>query len=97
MWLEQLRRIKAETIALDDAVAAFAAAKTIRAEYEARQLDVPTWIEELMRDLNHVIKSATADRIAARKSEIRAQLSGLETHAEKRRRLTAELDALDKG
>jgi hypothetical protein len=90
-----LKRLDLDTIELDQAVAYEVFAKQLRAGFEARQLDVPEWLNDQLRGLNRTIESKVADRKALRIRELKTGLANLETPAEKRARLKTELDALE--
>lgn len=79
---------------LVDTVSLLWAAKGIRAELESKGAGVPEWLDAQIRAMNRAVEMLTADARALRAKEIRAALSGLETKAEQRARLEAELAAL---
>ena len=79
---------------LDDLVAMAAFGRTLRAEYEAHQIEEPEFVGAKLKALRAEIADRNADKIAARKSEIKARLDALKSPKEKAAELRKELEAL---
>jgi len=79
---------------LDDLVAMAAFGRTLRAEYEAHQIEEPEFVGTKLKALRAEIADRNADKIAARKSEIKARLDALKSPKEKAAELRKELEAL---
>lgn len=94
--LNELRRFNDASGSLEDALGLSAYAKMLRAEYVARQIEVPEWLDVKERELNRFILLRTEEARAKRLSEIRSQLAALETPTDKRARLEKEREALEK-
>jgi hypothetical protein len=63
----------------------------LRAEYEAQRVPEPDYVGLQLNAIRREIESKMADKREARKREIRSQLSGLKTAAERRAELEKEL------
>ena len=79
---------------MDDLVAMAAFGRTLRAEYEAHQIEEPEFVGTKLKALRAEIADRNADKIAARKSEIKARLDALKSPKEKAAELRKELEAL---
>jgi hypothetical protein len=94
--LNEFKNFNAERMQVDELIALSAYGKALRAEYEAHQVEVPSYVSTQLNALTREIKSRTADALAARRKQIDAQLESLRTPAEKRAALEAEAASLDK-
>lgn len=88
--LKELKSFDAERCDLDQLVALSAFAKVLHAEYEARNIQVPEWLDDSRRALAREIEGRRRDALELRLKEVRAGQSGLLTAAEKREKLAAE-------
>jgi hypothetical protein len=80
---------------LDELVALSAFGKSLRAEYEAHQVEVPDYVGTQLNALSREIKGRVADKVEARRRQIQTQLDQLKTPAERREELKAELAKID--
>jgi len=93
--LEQLRNCLADRLDLQQAVALSAFARTLRAEFEAHQIEEPDWLGEKIKMLHREIRAMNADAVAARLRSARARLEALRTPDEKRAQLQKEISELE--
>ncbi len=93
--INELKRFNADTTQLEDTIVLSAVGKLVRAEYEARNVEVPAWLDDVNRRLTRAIDTQTREAKELRRKELLATKSGLETREEKRLRVEAELAALD--
>jgi NADH/NAD ratio-sensing transcriptional regulator Rex len=93
--LEQLKRLDIDRIQLDEALALTAFAKTLRAEYEQRNIEIPEWLDNRTRALNREIEIRRLDTLEQRLKTAKAQQAALKTPDEKRQRLTTEIQKLE--
>ena len=80
---------------LDELVAMAAFGRTLRAEYGAHQIEEPEFVGAKLKSLRAEIADRNADKIAARKSEIKARLDSLKSPREKAIELRKELADLE--
>ena len=80
---------------LDELVAMAAFGRSLRSEYEAHQIEEPEFGGAKLKSLRAEIADRNADKIAARKSEIKARLDALKSPKEKAAELRKELEALE--
>ena len=80
---------------LDDLVAMAAFGRSLRAEYEAHQLDEPEFIGAKLKSLRAEIADRNADKVAARKRELAARIDSLKSPREKKAELLKELAELE--
>jgi hypothetical protein len=80
---------------LDDLVATAAFGRMLRNEYEAHQIDEPEFVATKLKALRAEIADRNADKIAARKAEIKARLDSLKSPKEKAAELRRELQELE--
>lgn len=92
--LKELRSFDADRCDIDQLVALSAFAKVLHAEYEARNINVPEWLDDSRRTLAREIEGRRRDALELRLKEVRAQKSGLMTASEQREALAAEEAAL---
>jgi hypothetical protein len=94
MDLQTFKNYNTARADLDDLVAMAAFGRTLRAEYEAHQIEDPEFVGAKLKSLRAEIADRNADKIAARKSEIKARLDALKSPKEKAAELRKELEAL---
>lgn len=94
--LNEIRNWNVDAAGLDQTVATLAMAKLVRAEFDTKNVTAPEWLDSQIRALNRAIEALTRDQKELRRRELLAQASQLETASEKRARIQAELDALEK-
>lgn len=80
---------------LDELIAMAAFGRALRAEYEAHQIEEPEFVAAKLKVLRAEIADRNADKVAARKSEIKARLDALKSPKEKAAELRKELEALE--
>jgi len=93
--LDQFKNYSNDSLDLDELVALAAFGRQLRAEYEAQRVSEPEYVATQLNAVRREIEAKMADRREARKREIKAQLSGLKTAAEKRAELEKELETLE--
>ena len=94
--LTELKNFDANRGSIDEMVSLRAYARSLVAEYEAQNVEVPEWIEPQLKNLDRQIAAKNADRLEARRREIRARLENLKTPNEKKAELRRELAQLDR-
>lgn len=92
--LEVFQNFTLTRLSLDELVELSAYGRALKAEYEANKIDTPEFVDVQLGVLSREIASRVADKREARKRQIKAQLAGLKTAAEKRAELEAELAAI---
>jgi len=95
MDLQTFKNYNTTRADLDELVAMAAFGRTLRAEYESHQIEEPEFVGAKLKSLRAEIADRNADKIAARKSEIKARLDALKSPKEKAAELRKELDALE--
>jgi hypothetical protein len=93
--LADLKRLDLDRNGVEELVAFAAFAKMLHAEFQARNLPAPEWLDDKIRQLNREITSRGRDALEMRLKEIRAQRTQLMTPSEKREALAAEEAALE--
>jgi len=93
--LEEFRNFNKDRLDLDDLVTLAAFGRLLRAEYEAEKVDEPEFVNIQLMVLRREIASKMADKRAARLRQIKTQLHGLKTTAERREDLEKELAELE--
>lgn len=94
--LAELKALNTDKAPLEEMVALSAVAKIVRAEFEAKNVAVPTWLDDAQRALSREIAGRTRDALEMRLREVEQARVGLETTAEKRERLEREAESLRK-
>jgi hypothetical protein len=80
---------------LDELVAMAAFGRALRNEYESHQIEEPEFVGAKLKALRAEIADRNADKIAARKSEIKARLDALKSPKEKAAELRKELERME--
>ena len=93
--LEQFKTFNKDRLDLDEMVALAAYGRNLRDEYERQRVDEPEWVGHQLKVLRHEIAAKVADKIEARKNQLKSQLKSLRTPAERREDLEKELAALE--
>ncbi len=93
--LDQFKNYSNDSLDLDELVALSAFGRQLRAEYEAQRVPEPDYVGLQLNAIRREIESKMADKREARKREIKSQLSGLKTAAERRKELEEELEKLE--
>ena len=96
MALGTFKSFAADRMDLDELVALMAFGKSIRAEYEALQMEEPPFVDIQLKSLRREITARTADKLEARKRELTARIDSLKTQAQKKAELEKELAGLEK-
>ena len=94
MDLQTFKNYNTARADLDELVTMAAFGRTLRTEYESHQIDEPEFVAAKLKQLRAEIADRNADKIAARKSEIKARLDALKSPKEKPAELRKELEAL---
>lgn len=92
--LDQLKNFNAERMDVDELVALAAFARTLRAEYEATQVDEPEWVGTQLNSLRREIQTRMTDHREAELRKVNAQLDGLKSREEKKAELEKKRDDL---
>lgn len=95
MDLQTFKNYNTARADLDDLVAMAAFGRALRNEYESHQIEEPEFVGAKLKALRAEIADRNADKIAARKSEIKARLDALKSPKEKAAELRKELEALE--
>ena len=95
MNINALKNFNADRMDLDDMVGLLADCKALRAEYEALQIEEPEYIDTTIKAIRREITSRNADKIAARKRELKARIDSLKTSQQKKKELEDELSKLE--
>ncbi len=93
--LDQFKNYSNDSLDLDELVALSAFGRQLRAEYEAQRVPEPDYVGLQLNAVRREIEAKMADKREARKREIKSQLSGLKTAAERRQELEKELEQLE--
>jgi DNA repair ATPase RecN len=96
MSMAAFKNFSADRMDLDELVALSAFGKSLRAEYEALQLEEPEFVAVQINTLKREIRSRVADKLEARKRELANRIDSLKTPKEKKAELEAELAKLEK-
>lgn len=94
--LEQLKNFNVNAASIEEMVALRAYGSIVRDEFDKHQVEVPEWLDVQLKNLARQIKAKNADRLEARRKELKARLESLKTAPEKRAELRKELQALEK-
>lgn len=95
MNLQAFKAFNTDRADVDEMVAGLAFGKSMRAEYDALQIDEPEYIDRQIKSLRREIAARNADNIAARKRELAARIDALKSPTQKRAELEAELKKLE--
>jgi hypothetical protein len=93
--LQQLRSFDPDRGDLEDVVALSSFAKSFRSEFEHNNLEVPSWLDDKIRELGREIRNRSADNIAMKLKEAKARRAVLRTTEEKRAELDKEIAKLE--
>jgi hypothetical protein len=96
MSLNTFKSFSADRMDIDELVALMAFGKSLRAEYDALQMEEPAFVDLQLKSLRREITARTADKLEARKRELTARIDSLKTPAQKKQELEKELATLDK-
>jgi hypothetical protein len=93
--LDEFRNFNKDRLDLDDLVTLAAFGRLLRAEYEAEKVDEPEFVDIQLKVLRREIASKVADKSEAQIRQIKTQLHGLKTTAERREELEKKLSELE--
>jgi hypothetical protein len=93
--LHEFQNFNKERLDVHQLIALAAFGRSLRAEYEAHQLDEPAWLDVQIKSLRHEIRSRSLDQLEARRKEINARLDSLKTPTEKKQELLKEKKKLE--
>lgn len=93
--LDEFKTFNKDRLDLDDLVALAAYGRLLRTEYEAQKVDEPEFVDIQLKALRREIASRTDDKREARRRQIKTQLQGLKTTAERKAELEKELGELE--
>lgn len=94
--LNTFKTFTADRLQLDDLVVLSAFGRQLRAEYEALQVDEPEFVDLQLKSLRREIHARVADKLEARRSEVKSRLDNLKTPQQRKAELQKELASLDK-
>ncbi len=94
--LENLKNLTLDRMDLDEAVALSAFARTLKGEYEHCGAEAPQWLDDKTRELRQEIRERLRDSVQKRLREAKSRLESLATPEEKRSKLKAEIETLEK-
>lgn len=94
--IAQLKTFNADTTPLEDLVTLSFVARGLRAEYDARGVAVPEWLDDAIRRVTNAISNQTRDAKVARLRELAAAEDKLIPASERREKIAAERQALEK-
>jgi ATP-dependent Lon protease len=95
MNLQSFKTFSADRMDIDELVALYTFGKSLRDEYEALQLEEPSFVDVQLKSLRREITARTADKLEARKRELTARIDSLKTPAQKKSELEKELAKLE--
>lgn len=94
--VSELKRLeKLERFSMDDLMALSVTEKSLRAEYELHQLEVPEWLTDASRLISRAVQDRKADAQALRIQQLRQELRATASRDERRRLAQEELDRLE--
>lgn len=96
MLVNALKNFVTDRLDMDELFALSAFGKSLRTEYQNREMPVPSWISDQLNALDREILARRRDELEKRLKDIKAQRTTLETAAEKRERLDKEQADLEK-
>ena len=92
--LESLKGLDLQTPCLEELVYMSAQARTLRAECDTLNVEVPEWLDNRSRELKREVHSRQQDATDKRVREIKSRLDALKTPSEKKAELEKELEKL---
>lgn len=95
MNLQAFKAFNMERAEVDEMVAGLAFGKSLRAEYDALQIEEPEYIDRQIKSLRREIAARNADKVEARKRELVARIDALKSPTEKKKELQDELKRLE--
>lgn len=94
--LEKLKHLDLDKLDIDQAVSLVAFGDMLIYTYEKRELEVPQWLTDNVRELNREITARHRDNLEKALKETDAGLEALKTQGEKREDLKARQERLRK-
>jgi hypothetical protein len=94
--LNSFKAFQLDRMSIDEMVAHSAFGKLLRAEYEKHNLEEPDFIDTQLKSLHRAITTANAEKLEARRNEIKSRLDSLKTTSQRKQELKEELKQLDK-
>lgn len=92
--ISQLKQLNPDAASLDQMIILSAFAKILEAEYGAKQISRPEWLDDSQRTLAREIQARTRDAKELRLRELEQAEKSLESATEKRERIRKEREAL---
>lgn len=96
MLIEQLKNFDANRASIDELIELASLGRIIHAEYDARDVEAPEWLNVQIKSLGNEITAKTRDRDEARLRELQARQDTLKTTAEKKVENAREIARLNK-
>lgn len=93
--LNRFRQFDADRVGNDELIALCAFGKMLRAEYVARKLPAPAWLEDKLRTIERTIEMNRHDELVRRRRELLAQQQTDATPEERRAARAKELAEID--
>jgi len=94
--LSEFQTFNVDAGELDELVELASYGRVLRAEYEALQLEVPTWVNDQLEAIRREVRVRNEDKRLARIREIKSRIDALKSADEKRTELQKELEQLTK-
>jgi hypothetical protein len=94
--LDQFRNLDTNRLDIAQLVTMAAFGRILRAEYEAVQIDEPSWLDTNLKSIRREIHARNADQVEKLLKEKRAKLENLKTPAEKKKELLSQIKDLEK-
>ena len=93
--LSQFKNFQLDRMDVDEMVYLYGVGMHLRHSYEQLSLDEPDYIDLNLKSLKREIKVKTAEKLEAKRLEIRSRLESLKTPQEKKRELQAQLKEVE--
>lgn len=93
--LQQFKNFDTDRLDVDELVALVAFGTMFRNEYEKHALDVPDWVDNNLRALKRDLKTKNAERLSARRKELKARLEALKTPSQRKAETEKELKSIE--
>ena len=95
MTLATFKTFSADKMDVEELVALSAFGRSLKAEFEELNLEVPEFVDLQLKSLRREVRGRMADRLESEKRRIKAQLDGLKTTAERKAELRKQLDSVE--
>lgn len=94
--LQRLKTLDVDRlIDMEELVELSTLARSLKAEFVEHELDVPEWLSDKAKTLNREINARNQDAIERRLRELKNRRETLETPAERKKKINAEIQQLE--